>query len=319
MPAGTGVCVVKTVPARAADSASSNVRPCVCTSSRIRSRPRKPAWPSLVWNTSGSGAPVMRAYARSARTPPTPSRSSCWRRCSPPPPYRRSVTSRSARSFSSTSESSMSRGTRPTSAFQTCAWRVRPPGMPILIDHGRAVGLAQQRQRQAVGVEDGVLLLLPAVERERLTEVAGPVEQADADDRDAEVGRRLQVVAGEDAEAAGVLRQHLGDAELRREVRDRLRRVRRRATGTSGRRSGRSGDRRRPSPRGRRSPRRWRARPSARRGPRRAGGPGHGRPRPRGWGRCGRRGPGSPGSTTTAGWPRRRPAARGTRAGLCGR
>ena len=31
---------------------------------------------------------------------------------------------------------------------------------------------------------------------------------------------RLEVVAGEDAEAAGVLRQHLGDAELRREVGD---------------------------------------------------------------------------------------------------
>ena len=30
MPAGTGVCVVKTVPARAACSASSNVRPCAC-------------------------------------------------------------------------------------------------------------------------------------------------------------------------------------------------------------------------------------------------------------------------------------------------
>ena len=84
-----------------------------------------------------------------------------------------------------------------------------------------AVSLAQQRQGQAVGVEDGVGLLLPAVAVEALLEVAGLVEQADADDRDAEVGGRLQVVAGEDAEAAGVLRQHLGDAELRAEVGDR--------------------------------------------------------------------------------------------------
>mgnify|MGYP000577482346 CR=1 FL=1 len=30
------------------------------TSSRIRSMPRNPAWPSLVWNTSGSGDPVIR-------------------------------------------------------------------------------------------------------------------------------------------------------------------------------------------------------------------------------------------------------------------
>ena len=61
MPAGTGVCVVKTVPARLTSSASSNVIDgLAATSSRMRSRPRKPAWPSFVWNTSGAGAPVMR-------------------------------------------------------------------------------------------------------------------------------------------------------------------------------------------------------------------------------------------------------------------
>ena len=86
---------------------------------------------------------------------------------------------------------------------------------------GRAVGLAQQRQRQAVGVEHRVVLLLPAVADQALAEVAGLVEQADADDRHAEVGGRLEVVAREDAEAAGVLRQRGGDAELRREVGDR--------------------------------------------------------------------------------------------------
>ncbi len=83
------------------------------------------------------------------------------------------------------------------------------------------VGLAQQRERQAVGVEDGVGLLLPAVARERLPEVAVAVEQPDADDRDAEVARGLEVVAGQDAETAGVLRQHRRDAELRGEVADR--------------------------------------------------------------------------------------------------
>ena len=99
-----------------------------------------------------------------------------------------------------------------------------------------AVGLAQQRERQAVGVEDRVALLLPAVAGQGLAEVAVPVEQADADDRDAEVAGGLEVVAGEDAEAAGVLRQDRGDAELRGEVGDRAGRVGQ-ATGTSGRRS----------------------------------------------------------------------------------
>ncbi len=84
----------------------------------------------------------------------------------------------------------------------------------------RAVVLAQQRQRQAVGVEDRVGLLLPAVAGQRLAEVAVPVEQPDADDRHAEVAGGLEVVAGQDAETAGVLRQHRGDAELRGEVAD---------------------------------------------------------------------------------------------------
>ncbi len=67
------------------------------------------------------------------------------------------------------------------------------------------------------------MLELPAVAGERLAEVARAIEQSDADDRDAEVAGRLQVIAGEDAEPAGVLRQHLGDAELGREVGDRVR------------------------------------------------------------------------------------------------
>ena len=53
MPAGTGVWVVKTVPARAASTASANDRPLPVISWRMRSRPRNPAWPSLVWNTCG--------------------------------------------------------------------------------------------------------------------------------------------------------------------------------------------------------------------------------------------------------------------------
>ena len=87
------------------------------------------------------------------------------------------------------------------------------------------VRLVEERERELVGVEDRVGLLLPALAGQRLLEVAHPVEQADADQRDAEVGGRLEVVAGEDAEAAGVLREHGGDAELRREVRDGARRV----------------------------------------------------------------------------------------------
>ena len=57
MPAGTGVWVVNTVEARPTSRAVSKSRagPAGSTvSSRIRSSPRNPAWPSLVWKTSGA-------------------------------------------------------------------------------------------------------------------------------------------------------------------------------------------------------------------------------------------------------------------------
>ncbi len=101
MPAGTGVCVVNTVPARHSSWASSKLSPYPAYS-LIRSTPRNPACPSLVWNTSGSACPVSLQNARNARTPPIPSSSSWRNRWSPPPPYSRSVTSRRAGSLSST-------------------------------------------------------------------------------------------------------------------------------------------------------------------------------------------------------------------------
>ena len=72
IPAGTGVCVVNTVAARVASRASWKFSPAEMYS-RMRSSPRNPACPSLVWKTSGSGVAVTRLKARSARTPPMPS------------------------------------------------------------------------------------------------------------------------------------------------------------------------------------------------------------------------------------------------------
>ncbi|CAM5253664.1 hypothetical protein SBADM41S_06437 [Streptomyces badius] len=79
---------------------------------------------------------------------------------------------------------------------------------------GGAVGLADQVEREFVGVENGIVLLLPALAREGLAEVAVPVQQPDADERDAEVAGGLEVVAGQDAEAAAVLGQGGGDTEF---------------------------------------------------------------------------------------------------------
>ncbi len=76
-----------------------------------------------------------------------------------------------------------------------------------------------ERQRQPARVVTRIALELPVARVEPLAEVAAAVEEADADERHAELGGRLQVVAGEDAEAAGVDRQALVETELGREVR----------------------------------------------------------------------------------------------------
>ena len=96
-----------------------------------------------------------------------------------------------------------------------------PPRVSISIDDGLAVGADGGLHRQLVDVGLEVLFVLPAVLVEALAEVALAVEEADADERDAEVGGALDVVAGEDAEAAGVDRQRLVQAELGGEVGDR--------------------------------------------------------------------------------------------------
>ena len=66
---------------------------------------------------------------------------------------------------------------------------------------------------------------LPALGGQGLGEVPVAVEEADAEDGDAEVAGRLEVVAGEDAETPGVLRQSGGDAVLGGEISDGGRRV----------------------------------------------------------------------------------------------
>src|SRR5262249_18560201 len=81
---------------------------------------------------------------------------------------------------------------------------------------------ARQRgtNRQLAVIERDVVLVLPARDVEPLTEVALVVIQADGDERQAEVRRALDVIAGKDAEAARVDGQRLVHAELRGEVRD---------------------------------------------------------------------------------------------------
>ena len=72
----------------------------------------------------------------------------------------------------------------------------------------------RRHQADGVGVEVVVALVLPTPFVEGLMEVALPVEEADADEGDAEVAGRLEVVARQHSQAPRVLREGLGDAEL---------------------------------------------------------------------------------------------------------
>ena len=65
------------------------------------------------------------------------------------------------------------------------------------------------------------MLLLPAGLIQRLNEIAVVIEQPHPDQRRADIGRGLEVIACQDPQTSGILRQHLADAELGREIADR--------------------------------------------------------------------------------------------------
>ena len=111
---------------------------------------------------------------------------------------------------------------RPTGTVHTRAEIGAGAGLDADGD-GAAVLRRRRPDRQRRGVDVEVLLLLAHLVVEALPEVALVVVEADADQRDAEVGGRLDVIAGQDAEAARVDRQRLVQPELGREVGDRPR------------------------------------------------------------------------------------------------
>ena len=150
-----------------------------------------------------------------------PARISCLIRCSWSPPYSRSVTLRRSCSFSGTSESSSSSGTRPTCATRIRAVNCAESGSDSCTRTGSPTASVKQVQRQTLRIQRRVGLVLPALVGQRLPEIPGAVVEPDRDQRHPQIGCGLQVVTGEDPQAAGVVGQHLGDAEFHREVRDR--------------------------------------------------------------------------------------------------
>ena len=284
----------------------------------MRSRPWKPAWPSLVWNTSASrtagqlGPDAQRAHAADAEQQLL---------------QEAVLAAAAVEAVGDVAERVLVLGDvgveqqqrhaadrdLPDPRVQRAAVRQRERD-----ERRGAVRVPGERQRQAVGVEDRVRLLLPAVRGDRLLEVAGAVEEADAGERQAEVGGALQVVAGEDAEAARVLRQRRGDAELRREVGDVRRGVGERLVPARLAAVGREVVAERVRARDERR-RRRRAPRCAPGSPHRAARPGRTRSPPRSRGRSPRTAAGSARARTSGGWRRARPAPTATSAGRFGR
>ena len=218
MPAGTGVCVVKMVPARTCSKAADGVRPASATSRRDALQQQE--------------AGVALVHVEHVRLEPERGQGA-----DAADPEQDLLPQAMLGVAAVEAVGDDTRLGRVVGQVRVEQEQADPPDLdpPHLRVHGdardvdrdadrRAVGPRRERHRQHRGVQRRVVLLLQPARRERLPEVARAVEEADAGERHAEVARRLEVVAGQHAEAARVLRQHLGHAELGREVR-------RRATG----------------------------------------------------------------------------------------
>jgi hypothetical protein len=108
---------------------------------------------------------------------------------------------------------------RPTNSCQT--WmKTLPVGSLTVTFRSLPFGVFDRGERQRIEIVDGVAFLLPAVGIEQLPEVALLIEQAEADQRVVLVARGFQMVAGENAQAAGVDRQALGETVFGREISD---------------------------------------------------------------------------------------------------
>ena len=89
-----------------------------------------------------------------------------------------------------------------------------------------ARGVADQFQRQQGRIVMERLGVLPTLGVDALAEVAFAVKQADPNQRHAQVRGAFEVIAGQDAQAAGVNRQRLVQAEFSTEIRHRTPRQR---------------------------------------------------------------------------------------------
>ena len=85
-----------------------------------------------------------------------------------------------------------------------------------------ALRVLHRDQRQRIEIVGRIALLLPPVRIEHLPEIPLLIEQPDAHQRVILVARRLQMIAGKDAQTARIHRQALGEAIFRGKIGDQL-------------------------------------------------------------------------------------------------
>ena len=195
MPAGTGVCVVKTLLDRQASKASSKVSLYSLMNRRMRSMARNAEWPSFMCHTVG-----FRLSRSSARRPPMPKHDFL-------PDAREIVAAIKLRGDLAILGALVFRNV----GVQQIELHASDVDVPDLDEnhagrqldgdhHVFAIFVPHRPHRKRVEIVDRVAFLLPAIRIERLLQVAFLVQQADANQRNRAVAGSFQVVAGKHAQ-----------------------------------------------------------------------------------------------------------------------
>ena len=194
-PAGTGVCVVKTVIVETRRRASPKSIPSVSIRTRIISRPANALCPSLRWRTPGW------MFKRPEGPDPADAEQQLLADSNPRVPAVEPGRELAVlRGVGLDVGVEQEQGVPPDRRLPDPGRDRRPPGRDG--DRHRGVVPAEEElQGQDLGVDVEVVLVLPTRRVEPLAEVPLGVKQPDPDEGDAQVGRALDVVAGQDAEA----------------------------------------------------------------------------------------------------------------------
>ena len=201
MPAGTGVCVVNTVPARQTSIASSKLRPAL----GVLADPLQAEEPGVA--LVGVEHLGRRVAGQRAERPDRPHPADAEQQLLAQPV----VAAAAVQPVGDLVQVGLvlldvgveQQQRHPAHLRHPDLGGQRPPGRQADGHvHRGAADVAQQLERQPVRVVARVALGLPAVGGQRLGEVAVPVQQPHADQRHAEVAGRLEMIAGQDAQAA---------------------------------------------------------------------------------------------------------------------